>query len=119
MNRRRLLLALFLAPKLALVSWWLLYSSPELLRWDPVTRDRGGGLEPAPVVYLVRVYRADLIAWSADGPGGELNPVYDRWHEWVRLTETSMPLPDPAPGDVLAWWDPVAVDAAGNRSDAP
>ncbi len=103
--------------KLAALAWWL-STAPTVLRWDPVTRDRFGGLEPGPVVYLVHVWRAEIRGWQI-GVDGEPYPVYDRWSEDVRLTETSMPLPDPAPGNVIAWSDPVAVDAAGNRSDAP
>jgi hypothetical protein len=116
MTRRGFLIgaAIGAVVKLSALLWWL-----SQLRWDPVTHDRYGGLEVGPVVYLVRVWRADLIGWAPTGPGGELNPIYDRWEEEVRLTETSMPLPDPAPGSVIAWWDPVAVDSAGNRSDAP
>jgi len=112
--RRAAGLAVLLAPLL----WWFGSSPPSVLLWDPVTRDRRGGPEPAPVVYLVHMYRADVRGWIT-GPDGDLWPVYDRWQEDIRLTETSTPLPDPDPGCVVAWWDPVAVDGAGNRSDDP
>lgn len=31
-------------------------------------------------------------------------------------TETSLSLPDPGPGEVTVWDDPVSLDPAGNRS---
>jgi hypothetical protein len=89
-----------------------------LFTWLAVSQDCHGAAEPFPPVYEVRVWQA-AVTGSHVGPDGGLWPTYTRLDERTLIPGTAYALPEPAVGGVVAWWDPVAVDAAGNRSDQP
>ena len=86
------------------------------LAWDPVTTDCHGSPETA-AGYEVPAMLVVLLMWIL-GAEANLNPVYE-WRDATQHVEAPpATLPDPAPGDVLMWRDPiVAIDLAGNRSD--
>ena len=88
------------------------------LTWDAVTHDCRSGLESAPPVYLVPLYQVTVIGWAPD-VNGDPAPLYSRTQAEQMTPATSMPLPDPPVGGLIAWGDPVAVDLSGNRSDEP
>jgi hypothetical protein len=72
------------------------------LTWSRVTTDRCGRPEPG-VTYLV--------PWAySEGGGIWISGETGTAHAYIGI-------PDPPVGAVLLWRDPVAVDAAGNRSD--
>lgn len=89
-----------------------------MLLWDPVTRDRYGHLEPAPCTYLVPYFHAEVIGWQPDA-NGDPSPLYLRTSTEVPVAGTSWRIPDPPVGGLVAWDDPITVDAAGNPSNAP
>ena len=92
-----------------------------ILSWLPVVTDCNG----APEVmghYEVTYY----VGENVDDPACPLDVEYGqrciRWDTYLAVTnETSVTLPVPAVGQVIAWHDDaaVAVDASGNRSDRP
>ena len=87
-----------------------------ILSWDAVTTDCHGGPE-AVAGYEVPALLIALVAWVL-GAEGNLNPVYEGRDVTQYVEAPPATLPDPAPGDVLMWRDPiVAIDLAGNRSD--
>lgn len=75
------------------------------------------GQPDAVVSCLYLVYTVTLLGWIQT-PEGWWNPIYAydfRERPTINLT---LDIPDPPPGGLVTWWDePVAVDAAGNRSD--
>lgn len=86
------------------------------LTWSAVTVDCDGGPEVV-AYYLVRTYHVHQVG-EEPGPDGAPSPIYSRTMIETATTDTRFPLEDPAPGDGIAWWDPIAVDLAGNRSDS-
>lgn len=90
-----------------------------VLSWSAVLTSCAGGPEDV-VLYDVAALMVMLSAWEA-GPDGALNPRYV-WMDLSHMVEaTANPrtvLPDPPADSVLFWAEPpVAIDAAGNRSD--
>jgi len=92
-----------------------------ILSWLPVTLDCRGALEVMGH-YEVTYYVGETVS----DPGCPLDTEYGRrcilWDTYLAVTgETSVALPEPTVGQVIAWHDDaaVAVDAAGNRSDSP
>jgi hypothetical protein len=89
-----------------------------VLSWLSVTQDCHGAAEAVPPVYEIWTYRQE-ISGSYVGPDGSPWPVYTRTQMREMVPGTSVPIADPSLGGVVAWGDPVAVDAAGNRSGEP
>lgn len=87
-----------------------------LLSWDAVTVSCSGGPEDV-AFYGVAAILVTLLAW-VPGPDGTLQPVYQWTDVGLETTETQVALPDPPPGGVLVYWPPIAVDEAGNSSEA-
>jgi hypothetical protein len=104
--------------------------APLVWSWDPVTLDCKGNPEPAPVTYIVVQAMVEPAAWredcAIDDNGQEVciwNIVYA---PAVFLGEDAVELPEypdaavfvPPLGSVT-FWEPGAVDEAGNRSGEP
>lgn len=90
------------------------------MTWLAVTHDCRGGLELQPVRYQV-AYRLGFMRHSPvcplDEQGNQQACV--GWTTGMPVTtETSLTLPEPGSGEVTVWDDPMALDPAGNRSDA-
>src|SRR5262245_4080320 len=67
------------------------------------------------------VYRAEIIGdmpCDPDDPAAGTCPIYLRTLVRWLTTMTSVRIPDPGLGEVLGYEWPVAVDAAGNTSEA-
>lgn len=87
-----------------------------LLSWLTVSLDCHGRPE-AFVTYSVWTERVTQIGIVLCEDGTLACPVYSRTFVEYGTAATSLWLDDPAPGGMIAWQEPVAVDAAGNRSD--
>jgi hypothetical protein len=88
--------------------------------WSPVTLDCLGGPE-LPVTYLVPLWTG-VMGFFAVCPTNEDGSPQE-CAAWVQVevdvgAATSFPVPDPPLGGVTMFRDPIAVDQAGNRSDA-
>ena len=88
-----------------------------VLTWSAVTQDCRGGLELA-VTYQVRTERITVIGARLCEDGISICPVEQRTFLTVPTDQVELELSDPQLGGGVFWWDPVAIDAAGNRSDA-
>lgn len=103
---------------------------PFVWSWDPVTLDCKGKPEPFPVTYAVAQVLVEPAGWREDCAIDEngqpvciVNIVY---HPAVFLEEDLVDeprYPDDAvyvpPMGGVTFWEPGAVDAAGNRSGDP
>lgn len=91
-----------------------------VLAWDPVTRDCRGALERYPPAYEVLIWEARVMGYTDDGYGG-IVPIYSKVGQRQMTVQTSMTVQEPAApavGEVTLVGEPVAVDVAGNRSEA-
>ena len=88
-----------------------------LLSWLAVTQDCHGAPELA-VTYSVRTELETLEGW-ATAPDGSLQPVVSREFHAIATPVASLSIPDPGVDQMIAYWDPIAIDAAGNTSEDP
>lgn len=93
---------------------------PLLLSWFAVTQDCRGNLEPEPMAmrYEIQHWHIRVVGYIPDQEGWP-TPVYQRDDLMIDTGQTFAALPEPGLGEVIAYLPPVAVDAAGWRSDDP
>jgi len=93
--------------------------SPTVLSWDaPLANCDGSPLTDLDH-YELPVFRAVIIGSMACFEGStDLCPVYFKSLVRAVAREPTIDLADPAPGEVLGYLEPIAVDTAGNTSEA-